>query len=168
MRPTPPLIARWIVLAGFGVAAATALAVETDRGFRLVPEMEDPPGIVAAPRAERDAMRDHAEAARGLETLRAHVRAVWPSIRDVDLVSLSRFHTDATRGHRLAPAPGTLEGRPIGRDADAGTWYLELKGPRLPARFDAVHRHLHVYARWHAGHDSLDNVTVTIRTRVFE
>lgn len=148
--------------------AVLATTAGAEEAFQLVPEMDDPPGIVAAPPAERAALAADPEAARGLETLRDQVRASWPSIRAVDLLALSRYQRDATRGHRLGADPGALEGRPLAHDAEAGVWYLEVRGPRLPARYDIVERHLHVYARWRPASGALENLVVTIRTRVYE
>ncbi len=137
-------------------------------GFTLVPEMEPPEGIVAQPRAERRQLADRAEARQGLARLETWVAAEWPRIRQVDLAELSRFHVEQTRGFELPATPGELTGRPIGRDEASGRWYLELRGPRLPARYDIVHRYLYVFARFDPATGELDRLTVTIRGWVLE
>ncbi len=156
-----------LLAAALAVAWAPRSMAEPAAGLALVPEMETPEGIVAQPRRERLALKGRAEAERGLERLKARVAERWPEIRGVDLVALSRHHVEETRGFRLPAEPGALAGRAIGRDAE-GRWFLELRGPRLPARYDVVHRYLYVFARYHPTTGELDRLTLTIRGWVLE
>ena len=148
------------------LAAPTALAGPSTDEFRLVPEMEDPEGIVVQPRRERDALQDQPDADRGLARLRRKVTELWPSIREVDLAELSRYHVEQTRGFELPATPGELVGRALAHDS--GLWYLELRGPRLPARFDIVYRFLYVFASFDPATGEIDQLTVTIRGWVLE
>ena len=130
--------------------------------------MEEPEGIVAQPRRQRRSLEDHPQGRRGLELLSARVTSLWPRLREIDFVELSRFHVEETRGWQLPAAPGELTGRAIAHDETAGDWYLELRGPRLPARYDIVHRYLYVFARYDPATTKLDRLTVTIRGWVLE
>ena len=143
-------------------------AAEPGSEFTLVGEMEPLDGVVAQPRKQREALVGHAEAERGLALLEDWVRGHWAQIRQVDLEKLSRFHIDLTRGFELPAEPGELTGRPIGHEEDSGLWSLELRGPRLPARYDIVHRYLHVYASFDPATGRLDRQTITIRGWVLE
>jgi hypothetical protein len=154
------------LLAGGDAAALPAGSPET--GFTLVPEMEPLDGIVAQPRQAREALAGDAEGRRGLARLGDWIRAEWPRIREVDLVALSRSHVAATEGFELPAEPGTLTGRPIAHDEATGVWTLELRGPRLPAQYDIVHRHLYVYAHFDPATGELDRPIVTIRGWVLE
>ncbi len=136
--------------------------------FALVGEMEPLDGIVAQPRQAREALTDRAEGRRGLEWLESWTRAEWPRLREIDLVALSRFHVGETQGFELPAEPGELTGRAIGHDEASGLWYLELRGPRLPARYDIVHRYLYVFARFDPATETLDHLTITIRGWVLE
>ncbi len=156
-----------VLLAAGWIGGGTAgLAAPPDVGFALVPEMETPQGIVAQPRQAREELADRAEARQGLARLEAWMAAEWPRIREVDLVALSRFHVEETRGFELPAAPGELTGRAVGHDD--GIWYLELRGPRLPARFDIVYRYLYVFAGFDPATGELGNLTVTSRGWVLE
>ncbi len=160
--------ARIIVLA---LSLATGLHTTvhaTDAAFALVPEMERPEGIEAQPAAVRAALAAEPQLREGLDSFRDRVRLMWPTLRDIDLVDLSRYHVEATRGYRLPAVPGALDGRIIGMDADGAHGFLELRGPRLPASFDIVHRHLVFYARFNTSTGAIDRVSVTIRLEVFE
>ncbi len=159
----------WALLATnlFGVPALAALA-DDGTGFALVAEMEPLEGIVAQPRRAREALADRAEARRGLELFEARVAAEWPRIREIDLAALSRFHVEQTEGFELPAEPGELTGRAIGHDEASDLWYLELRGPRLPARYDIVHRYLHVYASFDPATGEFGRLTITIRGWVLE
>ncbi len=135
--------------------------------FALVPEMQQPEGILFQSRRARESLEGRAEARRGLARLEAWVEAHWPRIRQVDLVSLSRFHVEQTRGFELPADPGELTGRAIAVD-EAGLWYLELRGPRLPARYDIVHRYLYVFAGFDPATGELGGLNLTIRGWVLE
>ncbi len=151
-----------------GVAAAVGAESNAGVGFVLVGEMEPLEGIFTQPRRVREALKGHVEAERGLEQLKAWVRAEWPRIREVDFTALSRFHIEQTRGFELPVDPGELTGRAIAHDEATGRWSLELRGPRLPARYDIVHRYLHVYASFHPATGQLSQLLVTIRGWVLE
>ncbi|MCP3957186.1 MAG: hypothetical protein GY719_04980 [bacterium] len=156
------------LLLGLLVAPAALAAVPFDAEITLVPEMEDPAGIVAEPRREREALQDNTEARRGLDLLRQQVTGLWPRIREIDLVELSRYQVEQTRGFELPAAPGELTGRVLANDEESGLWHLELRGPRLPARFDIVYRFLHVFATFDPATGEIDRLTVTIRGWVEE
>ncbi len=158
------------VLLAAGVLGVAGFAAHAADGadFALVAEMEPLAGVLAQPRQAREALADRAEARRGLELFEARVAAEWPRIREVDLVALSRFHVEQTVGFELPVEPGELTGRAIGHDASTGLWHLELRGPRLPARFDIVHRYLHVYAAFDPATEELGRLTLTIRGWVLE
>ncbi len=161
---------RALLAAGmFSLPVLAALADEhAGAGFLLVAEMEPLEGVVAQPRRAREALVGRAEARRGLELLEARVAAEWPRIQEIDLVELSRFHVELTEGFELPAEPGELTGRAIGHDETSGLWVLELRGPRLPARYDIVHRYLHVYASFDEVTGELGRLTVTIRGWVLE
>ena len=135
--------------------------------FILIREMEEPEGILAQPRRQRHGLDESPEARRGLERLSARVASLWPRLREIDFAALSRFHVEETRGWQPPAEPGELTGRAIGRD-EAGHWYLEVRGPRLPARHDIVHRYLYVFARYDPATGELDRLRVTIRGWVLE
>ncbi len=165
----------WAVLAvgllgGGATSFAVAVAAEDSAGagFVLVPEMEPLEGIFVQSRRAREVLVDRVEARRGLELLKARVADEWPRIRGIDLVSLSRFHLEQTQGFELPAEPGELTGRAIGHDEASGRWTLELRGPRLPARYEIVHRYLHVYASFDEATGQLGRLTVTIRGWVLE
>ncbi len=155
-----------LLAAGWIGGGTAGLAAPSEPGFALVPEMETPEGIVAQPRRAREELADRAEARRGLARLEAWVAAEWPRIREVDLVALSRFHVEETQGYELPAAPGELTGRAIGHEE--GLWYLELRGPRLPARYDIVHRYLYAFASFDPVSGELGKLTVTVRGWVLE
>ncbi len=154
------------LLAGLLASGTPGLAAGGD--FVLVAEMEPLEGVVAQPRRVREALAGRAEARRGLELLEARVAAEWPRIRKIDLAALSRFHVELTQGFELSADPGELTGRTIGHDEATGLWYLELRGPRLPARYDIVHRFLHVYTSFEPATGELGRLTITIRGWVLE
>ncbi len=161
---------RVFVLLAAGLLSLPALAAvaEDGAGFALVAEMEPLEGIAAQPRRAREALADRAEARRGLELFEARVTAEWSRIREIDLAALSRFHVEQTKGFELPAEPGELTGRAIGHDDATGLWTLELRGPRLPARYDIVHRYLHVYASFDQATEELGRLTITIRGWVLE
>ncbi len=156
-----------IVVLSAGVAGLTPAAF-AESGFALVAEMQPLESIVAQPRRVREALKDDPEGQRGLARLEAWTHAEWSRIRGVDLASLSRFHVEQTVGFELPAEPGELTGRVIGRDESTGRWSLELRGPRLPARYDIVHRYLYLYASFDSATGQLDDQTVTIRGWVLE
>lgn len=149
-------------------APAVGFAADADAGFVLVPEMEVPAGLFVQPKRERSDLQDNPQALRGIDRLRARVVDLWPRLRQVDWPALSRYQLVATRGWRLPAQPGELVGQVMAHDALANRWTIELRGPRLPARFDIVHRYLHVYASYDPATEELDQLTVTIRGWVLE
>lgn len=154
------------VLALSMVGSAPVLRATAAR-FATVPEMTKPPGIEASPRHERSTMQNDVEGRRGLARFDELVRARWPEIQSIDLVALSRFHVESTREWQLPVEPGTLDGK-ILTGGEGGKFFLELRGPRLPARYDIVHRYLTFFARYDAASGELDRLTVTIRGWVLE
>lgn len=159
----------WIcALLAAGLLGVPALADDGAAGFVLVAEMEPLEGVFAQPRRAREALQDRVEARRGLQLLKAKVAAEWSSIREIDWVALSRFHVEQTKGFELPAVPGEFTGRAIGHDEASGQWTLELRGPRLPARYDIVHRYLHVYSTFDEATGELGRLTITIRGWVLE
>lgn len=159
---------RTSILAMALLTLSAGAADAPEAGFTLVPEMERPEGVLEQPETERRAFEKSDEAKRGLARLGERVRALWPRLREIDLEALSRYQVEATRGYRLPAVPGELEGRILAWDVSAGRWHLELRGPRLPARFDVVHRHLYVFATWDPVTGELGRLVVTIRGWVLE
>lgn len=170
--PGLPGIARAIgslaLVLGLLTAPAARAAVPFGGEITLVAEMEDPEGIMVQPRRERAALQDDAEARLGLDRLEQQLTGMWPRIREIDLVELSRYHVEQTRGYELPATPGELTGRVLAHDQDSGLWYLELRGPRLPARFDIVFRFLYVFASYDPATGEIGRLTVTIRGWVEE
>lgn len=162
MTPTSILAMALLTLSAAGAGGPP------EGGFTLVPEMERPAGILEQPESERQGFEKSDEARRGLARLEERVRALWPRLREIDLVELSRYQVEATRGYRLPAEPGELQGRALAWDAAAGRWHLELRGPRLPARYDIVHRHLFVFATYDPASGELGDLVVTIRGWVLE
>lgn len=157
------------------VAALALLAILTEAVIAgeielvLVPEMERPPGIVYQPEAVRGKLRGAPDAARGLARLQERVEASWPELRRVDLAALSRRQqADLMRGYELPARPGPLEGQVVGKDESTGRIYIELRGPRLPARYEIVHRYLYFYASFEPASGELGPLVVTIRGWVLE
>jgi len=148
--------------------AVAGAAPVTGPEIVTVPEMERPDGILYQTAEERRAFAADADAERGLERFETHVRSVWPRIREVDLHGLSRYQVAATEGFRLPAEPGSFEGQAIAWDEEAGRWHLELRGPRLPTRYDIVYRYLHLYTTFDPVSGELGDLVVTIRGWVLE
>ncbi len=163
---TPRRFLRCLVLVA--TCAALAAAPSHHAGFRLVPEMETPEGIQVQSRQQRRGLADDAAGQRGLARLAALVGERWERLRGLDIEALSRHQLEATRGFRLPAAPGELTGQVLAREPDSGRLHLELSGPRLPARFEIVHRHLTFYAVYDPATEALGELTVTIRGWVLE
>lgn len=167
-----PHIRRLLVLAALlvGTVPATVADVTSDPGsaFTLVPEMERPPGVLALSKTERQTLQKSDLARQGLARMEEEVRALWPRVREIDLVELSRYQVEATRDFRLAAEPGDFEGQVLARDDETKRWHLELRGPRLPARYDIVYRYLYFYATYDPATKKIDDLLVTIRGWVLE
>lgn len=146
----------------------TAAEPTGSASFTLVAEMETPPGILARPKAERQPLQRSAGAVQALAQFEAHVRHHWPHMREVDLATLSRFQIEETRGYRLPEDPGRLIGRALAWDDATGRWHLELRGPRLPARYEIVHRYLHIYTTFDPATGEFGDLVVTIHGWVLE
>ncbi len=153
--PTLFLLALWTP----GLTAAGEL--------RWVAEMETPEGILVQPKALRSQLAKDAAGQRGLAILQQAVGELWPEIRQADLEALSRHQIEATRGYRLPEDPGEWTGQILGLDK-AGHYHLELRGPRLPAAYDIVHRYLHIYASFDPTTGALDRTAATIRGWIWE
>lgn len=156
-------IGAWVAVLLVCVAAAAPEA----EPFLLVPEMEDPPGILYQGAAERQALRGELASSQAMDRLAERARALWPRIREVDMVQLSRYQVEATRGWRLPAEPGAFRRQVIARDGD-GRLHVELRGPRLPTRFDVVFRYLYLYGVYDPRSGSVDRLVVTIRGWVEE
>ncbi|MEM8995568.1 MAG: hypothetical protein AAGF23_12355 [Acidobacteriota bacterium] len=143
----------------------TASAVQAQGEFKTVPEMAPLPDVVAFTAEARRELAKADDVAPALEAAKRHVEGLWPALQGLDLIELSRWHLEATEGFRL-PADPAFEARVLGR-ADDGSLHVDLEGPRLPANFDIVHRHLHVLAVVRPG-GAVEDVTATIRLRIYE
>lgn len=163
-----PRLATLVCLAGAAPAASAQDLPGAAPDFTLVPEMERPAGVLYQDEDERLALRTKEAARRGLAALEQRIRALWPLLAEVDLVELSRYQVEATRSFRWPAEPGELEGQAVGVDEDAGLWHLELRGPRLPARYEIVHRHLYFYSTFDPATGELGSLVVTIRGWVLE
>ncbi len=169
---TPALLATAFVTAAFFASVlmspAAAASPQSPLAIHWVAELEVPPGMLRQKRAERAKLADAASGLAGLDALSAQIRQSWPEIRETDLHALSRTQVEETRGYRLPPEPGRLNGSVIAWDAESGLWHLELLGPRLPARFDIVHRYLAFYATYDAERGELRQINATIRGWIYE
>ncbi len=155
-----------LLLLVWGMLVSPLHAATSEFGFVLVPEMKTPTQIVFQPHRVRAALQSEADGLRGLALLEDQVRTQWSQIQEIDIEALSRNQLEATRDWRLPDDPGDWVGQVVAHDQ--GRWYLELRGPRLPANFDIVHRYLHVYASFDPMSGALDDLTVTIRGWVLE
>ncbi|MEO0972764.1 MAG: hypothetical protein AAFX85_06685, partial [Pseudomonadota bacterium] len=72
----------------------------------------------------------------------------------------------ATRGWQLPDTPTFNNAELLAANDDA--LYLMLRGPRLPASFKIVHRHLVFYARYDLASGEVAPVSVSIRGEVHE
>lgn len=138
-----------------------------DRSLVLVPEMERPGGILYQDREARVALRSRRESEPALGLFRERAIELWPSIRRVDLLALSRVQVESTRGYSLPDRPGPFSGAVIGRELN-GRLHLELRGPRLPTKYDIVHRYLYLYTVYDPSRSSFGETVVTIRGWVLE
>ena len=137
-----------------------------DTSVRLVAEMAPLPDHVFFKREQRLELEKSADAGPALASATAHAQSLWPRLsRELDVVALSRWHIEPTRGFVLPADPG-FEARLLGRD-ESGALHVDLRGPRLPARFDIVHRYLHLLAVVSAD-GQVERMSATIRTRVYE
>lgn len=161
-RRLPALVLSFALLLASPAAQAQ---VQGPDGFQAIPEMAPLPGVVAFTADARRELSKADDVAPALEAAKRHVRGLWPALQELDLVELSRWHLEATEGFEL-PADPSFEARVLGR-ADDGSLHVDLKGPRLPANFDIVHRHLHVLAVVRPG-GAVEDVTATIRLRIYE
>lgn len=156
------------MLMALPVGVAHAAAPDSSAPFRLVPEMERPTGIIYQAKADRKAYQKSSQASKGLSQLSAAVHRVWPQIRNIDLVALARYQIEATRGFELPVEPGDLVGQVVGWDHESRLWHLELQGPRLPAKYDIIHRYLTLYATYDPATEKVDDLVVTIRGWILE
>ncbi|MEM9387758.1 MAG: hypothetical protein AAGA68_22075 [Pseudomonadota bacterium] len=168
-RTSPGLARLTALLLG---AALTAGAVDaqqpTSLAFNSVPEGQAPQGILAAARASRGSARLHAHPAEAdaVRELTAFAHAHWEEIGALDVVGLSRFHVEATRGWHPPAEPHFNGAEVLAADDDA--LYLMLRGPRLPASFEIVHRYLVFFARYDLTSGQVGDVSVSIRGEVHE
>jgi|GEM_PF-5050513 len=148
-----------------------AVAAHGEELFRPVPEMMTPEGIIAGTRAERAGLSQTTRAAEAVARAEGWLRQHWPAARTVDLEEIARWDQEATRRSTLPSEPPHFVSRAIGHDASTGTWFVELRGPRLESELSIVARHLTFYAgvQFSAGNEpSVDGMTVTIRREVSE
>lgn len=158
---------RGLVALVLAVLAVPVLAQDSAFEPVLVPEMEDPPGVVVQDEATRASLGRASTAQTALERFRVEVRALWPRLRQTDWLALSRYQREATEGWRAPEAPGDLPGRVLGRD-DAGRWHLELRGPRLPARYDITFRYAYFFVTYDPATGRIGDWVVTVRGWVEE
>ncbi|MEM6639702.1 MAG: hypothetical protein AAF610_07355 [Pseudomonadota bacterium] len=158
------------ILTAFVFTALTvqsSAAPPTTSAMVAVAEMERPDGIRADRNSRiRELARD-ANGQRGVVALRDYLTRNWANVRALDVVGMSRYHVDSTRGWQVPAEAGKLSGRVIGAD-DGGAYFVEIVGPRLPARYAIVYRHLTFSARYQPATGTLDRVTATIRIEVQE
>ena len=149
------------------LSTADASGQHPTHSFQLVPEGQAPQGILAAARASRPGtLESHPAGPDALRALTALVSERWYEVCVLDVVGLSRFHVEATRGWQ-APSTPVFNGAEL-LAADDEALYLMLRGPRLPASFQIVYRHLVFYARYDLASGQLGEVSVSIRGEVHE
>ena len=163
------VVAGLTLLAALPVAGSVAPFV-TAEGLpvELVPEMETPTGILYQWTAERQELGKTSAAATAEASLREITRDLWPSLRTLDILELSRYQLEATTDWTLPEEPGDLVVETVGRDPETGELHVEVRGPRLPARYDIVFRFLYLYAVVDADTGDLRRLVVTIRGWVEE
>ncbi len=150
------------------MVCAAQLAAVSAQELVTVPEMERPAAILWQPARERAGFERGADAAEGLRRFELAARQRWREIRALDLEELSRNQLSAMRGFRLPKQAGAFAAQAIGRDAASGRLFLELRGPRLPANYEIVHRYLHLYTWYDPATAQLGPMQVTIRGWVLE
>lgn len=158
---------RGLASLALAVLALPLLAQGTVTDAVLVPEMEEPPGVVVQDKATRASLEREPGAQVALERFRAELRATWPQLRQTDWLALSRYQRQVTEGWEAPDLPGELPGRVLGRD-DAGRWHLELRGPRLPARYDITFRYAYFFATYDPSTERIADWIVTVRGWVEE
>lgn len=152
---------------GLALASTVSVAQPSRQAFEAVPEGQAPQGILAGTRSARaHTLATHPQGAAAVGALRAFASQHWGDIGALDVVGLSRFHVEATRGWQAPTAP-TFNGAEL-LAADEDAVYLMLRGPRLPASFKIVHRHLVLYARFDVASGELSHVSVSIHGEVHE
>ena len=155
------------LLAAAGLQPAAAAVPPANTAIAIVAEIERPAGIKASSATRIRALAGDSDGEQGVALLREFLTQNWQQVRALDVVGMSRYHVDVTRGWQVPAVPGKLPGRIIAAEDD-GTFYVEVVGPRLPASFSIVHRHLTFYARYQPATGKLDRLTATIRLEVFE
>ncbi|MDH3404293.1 MAG: hypothetical protein OES32_19235 [Acidobacteriota bacterium] len=152
-----------VILAWLAPAAVAAAVA----GWRTLPEMEPPGGVVVDPAGIRAGLAASVEGAAAVVAVERAVRRDWRKLQDLDWEALSRYQRAATAGWRLPASPGPLVGRVLGRDG-GGRLHVEVRGPRLPAAFDIVHRYVYVFAAYDPLTGEVAGLTATIRGWVEE
>ncbi len=158
------ILALWVLV----LAGAAQLSAAQGRTLVTVAEMEKPEGILWQPARRRGGFEHGVEAAAGLRRFEVEARRRWREIRRIDLEALSRSQRQAMRGYRLPEEPGVFAATAIGRDPVSGRIFLELRGPRLPADYEIIHRYLHLYTSYDPASADLGSIQVTIRGWVLE
>ena len=143
-------------------ASADAQSDPALQAFDLVPEMVTPPGIAVAPPSRRADLPSGPDIDEVLRQFQARVDSMWPAIRDVDLVALSRFQVKEMDTYKLPQSFDDWRGKVLGV-SDDGRLFLELRGPRLPARYDIVFRYLTVFSSFDPSSGAIGRPVVTIR-----
>lgn len=136
--------------------------------IELVPEMETPSGILYQWAAERESIRQRPDAAAAERLLIETTQDLWPDLRSLDLLELSRYQLEATEGWLLPEEPGEIVAETVGRDPETGELHVEIRTVRLPARYDIVFRYLHLYGVVDPDTGELRRLVVTIRGWVEE
>ena len=163
-----PLAALLLLAAGSLPGAVAPFVTPEGVAISLVPEMETPPGILYQWTAEREALRQSPEALEAEELLGQVTRDLWPDLRTLDVLELSRYQLEATEGWVLPEEPGDLVVEAVGRDLETGAVHVEVRGPRLPAKYGIVFRFLYLYGVVDSSTGTLDRLVVTIRGWVEE
>ena len=156
------------IAAGMGILVLVGVTWAGDGDLILVPEMERISGIRVERPSRRTELQSGPEAERALAAMRKRVTELWPQIRRVDLLALSRYQVEATKGYVLPDQPVELQARVVGRDARTGSLSVEIRGPRLPAKHAIVYRYLYLYCSFDPQTGTTDPLTVTIRGWVEE
>ena len=165
-RPATVACALLLALSVVGATSAEADATLGTAAFTLVTEGARPPGIISARKVERDALQSHPRRAAAENALRARIASVWPQLRGLQVSDLARFDRDALQAATLPTTPAFHDGVVLAVTEDA--MHLMVRGPRLPASFEMVQRHLVFFARYEWASGQVRDVSVSIRAEVGE
>lgn len=151
--------------------AASAMAAESastapanPAGLRLVAEMQPIPLLERMRPLQVDLAPEVAK--RHALSARRAVAPRWREIRGVDFHGLSRAQRDVTLGWAPPRSLPPFDQAIVHTEEDG--FVVELRGPRLPSRFDIVIRHLTLYVDLDREGRARGDVVVTVRTEIYE